>query len=109
MTVKELMTACGLNALNLGDENKEITGVYCCDLLSIVMGRAPQGAAWVTIMGNMNSVAVASLAEIGMIVLADGVKPDDNAISKAVENGINLLASSEPIFETALKIHKALS
>lgn len=108
MTIKELITACDLHAINLGNADTEIKSVYCCDLLSIVMGKAPQGTAWVTIMGNMNSVAVASLAEIGMIVLADGVKPDDNAIKKASENGINLLASSEPIFETALKIYKAL-
>lgn len=109
MTAKELAVACGLETVCEGNPSAEITGTYCCDLLSIVMGRAFSGCAWVTVMGNMNSVAVASLAEIGVIVLADGIKPDENALKKAGENGINIFLSSEPVFDTALKIHKALS
>lgn len=108
MTVKELATQCNLKVVNLGDPDAALSSVYCCDLLSIVMGRAPAGAAWVTIMGNMNSVAVASLAEIGVIVLADGVQPDQNALQKAAENNINLFTSDAPIFETALAIHQAI-
>ena len=109
MKAQELLTACNLtSAVNSAPEN-EITCTYCCDLLSIVMGKAPAGSAWVTIMGNMNSVAVASLAEIGAIILADGVKPDDNALKRAKENGINIYLSNEPVFDTALKIHKAIS
>ena len=108
MTVKELATTCNLEVVNLGLPEAEISGVYCCDLLSIVMGKATAGSAWVTIMGNMNAVAVASLAEIGMIVLADGVSPDATAMQKAKENEINLLRSSKPIFETALELYEAL-
>ena len=41
MTVKELAAACGFDTA-CGEGDREITGgVYCCDLLSIVMGRAP--------------------------------------------------------------------
>ena len=31
------------------------------DLLSLAMARAPADCAWVTVMGNMNTVAVATL------------------------------------------------
>lgn len=109
MKAKQLAEVCNLKELIIGNPESEVDKVYCCDLLSIVMGKAPQNAAWVTIMGNINSVAVASLAEIGAIILADGIKPDENAIKKAEENGINIFVSDEPIFETALKIHKAIS
>lgn len=108
MKANQLSELCGLKEVVLKNPESEIKTLYCCDLLSIVMGRAPQNAAWVTIMGNVNSVAVASLAEISAIILADGVKPDENAVKKAEENGINILLSDEPIFETALKIHKVL-
>lgn len=108
MTVSELVKACNLQAAHLGNPSAEISGVYSCDLLSIVMSKAFAGCAWVTVMGNMNAVAVASLAEIGAIVLADGAKPDPNAIQKAEENGINILVSDLPVFDTALAIHKAL-
>lgn len=109
MKANELLTDCNFKAaVNSAPEN-EITCTYCCDLLSIVMGKAPAGCAWVTVMGNMNSVAVASLAEIGAIILADGVKPDANALKRAEENGINIYLSDDPVFDTALKIHKALN
>ena len=72
MTAKELSSALDLKVAVSGADDKQISSVYCCDLLSIVMGKAPADSAWVTVMGNMNSVAVASLAEIGAIILADG-------------------------------------
>lgn len=109
MKAKELLEKCGLKSSVVGAPDNEITCAYCCDLLSIVMGKAPAGCAWITVMGNMNSVAVASLAEIGAIILADGIKPDANAIKRAEENGINIYLSEEPVFDTALKIHEAIS
>ena len=109
MKANELLKECGLISSVNGTPDNEITCTYCCDLLSIVMGKAPAGCAWVTVMGNMNSVAVASLAEIGAIILADGVKPDANAIKRAEENGINIYLSNDPVFDTALKIHKAIN
>ena len=109
MIANELLTTCDLKVSVKASPKNEITCAYCCDLLSIVMGKAPAGCAWVTVMGNMNSVAVASLAEIGAIILADGVKPDANAIKRAEENGINIYLSDDPVFDTALKIHKALN
>lgn len=109
MKAKELAGNLGLEISVEGAPENEISTVYCCDLLSIVMGKAPANCAWVTVMGNMNSVAVASLAEIGAIILADGVKPDANAIKRAEENGINIFLSDKPVFDTALEIHKAIS
>lgn len=109
MTSKELASVCGLDTAILGNPDLEIDKVYCCDLLSIVMGKAPANSAWVTVMANINSVAVASLAEIGVIVLADSVQPDQNVLTKAEENGINILLSKEPIFETATKVYKAIN
>ena len=108
MTVEKISDICKLNAVS--EEHKElpVKGVYCCDLLSMVMGRAPAGCAWVTVMGNVNTVAVASLAEISMVVFADGVKPDDTTVLRARQNGINIYLSDKDVFTTALEIHKAL-
>lgn len=109
MTAKELSNTLNFKIAVEGVPENEITCTYCCDLLSIVMGKAPAGSAWVTVMGNMNSVAVASLAEIGAIILADGVKPDANAVKRAEENGINIYLSDESVFDTALKIHRTIN
>ena len=82
--------------------------MYCCDLLSLVMGKAPAGCAWVTVMGNVNAVAVASLAEIGAVIIAGGAAVDPVAVKKAQENGVNLFCCETPIFETARTVDRAL-
>jgi hypothetical protein len=62
------------------------------------MGRANEGDAWVTIMSNPNIVAVATLADVACIVLAEGVAPDAGVAEIALARGINLLGSGESAF-----------
>ena len=70
MTVKQLLDQTGWKlAQEEGpDLDREINCVYTCDLLSFAMGRAPADSAWVTIIGNVNAIAVASLADVACIV-----------------------------------------
>lgn len=95
--------------VNLGEElDRPITTPFCCDLLSIAMGRAPAGCAWVTVMGNMNTLAVATLTEAACVILAEGAALDAVAAKKAVEQEITVLSTDLPIFEAALKVHQLL-
>ena len=57
MTVKELIEKTGFSVIHVaeGAEETEITKAYCCDLLSVAMSRVPEGAAWVTVMSNLNT------------------------------------------------------
>lgn len=109
MTVKEL-TECGkFRVINMGDNpEREITKPFCCDLLSIAMGKAPEGGAWVTVMGNMNTLAVASLADVACVIMAEGAVLDEVAAGKAKQQEITVLATEEPIFEAALAIHEMI-
>jgi hypothetical protein len=68
------------------------------------MGRAQQGDAWVTIMSNPNTVAVASLADVSCIVLAEGVRPDKGVAETAINRDVNILGSEEPSFALCAKI-----
>lgn len=109
MTVKELAERGELRVINLGENpEREITKPFCCDLLSIAMGRAPEGSAWVTVMGNMNTLAVASLADVACVILAEGAVLDDVADQKAKQQGITVLATEEPIFEAAQAIYEMI-
>ena len=66
MTVQELIDKNVFQEINIGDDtDRSITKPFCCDLLSIAMGRAPAGCVWVTVMGNLNTLAVAALADSG--------------------------------------------
>ena len=104
MTVEELAKKTGLATVTLPEPEREISGAYIGDLLSWVMGRASSDNAWITIMSNLNVIAVATLADVSCVIFAEGVMPDGELVSVAKEKGVNLLVSSEPAYETALRI-----
>jgi len=95
--------------LNEGDNpNREISVPFCCDLLSIAMGRMPTNSAWVTVMGNINTLAVATLADAACIILAEGSVLDEPARNKAEEQGITVFMTDLPIFDAALIIYRQI-
>ena len=109
MTVQEAANTLHFEILTGGNAlDRTIESVYCCDLLSFVMGRAPADSAWATVMGNVNAMAVAVLADVACVVLAEGAALDDDARAKAEQNDIAVLHSGDPVFETCLAIHNLL-
>lgn len=72
------------------------------------MSKAKANCAWVTVMGNINTIAVASLADVACIILAEDVNLDETSIKKATENNITVFHTSESIFDAALKIHELI-
>lgn len=90
-----------------GNPEREVSRVFCCDLLSIAMGKAPADGVWVTVMGNKNTLAVASLTDTACIVLAEGITLDEGTLQKAEEEGIAILSTELPIFDIALEIYEA--
>ena len=110
MTVKELAEKTGYKVIHMGAEaeSTEVTGTYCCDLLSVAMSRVPEGAAWVTVMSNLNTLAVASLTEAACVILAEGAAIEETVAAKAREQEITLLSTELPVFDAALKIYHEL-
>lgn len=109
MTVQQLIDSGLFQIMNVGEEtDREITVPFCCDLLSIAMGKAPAGCAWVTVMGNMNTLAVATLADAACIIMAEGAVLDETAVKKAAGQGITVLATEQPVFEAALAVYQKL-
>ncbi len=104
MTVQELVNATGFKALCLPDPEREIKGAYIGDLLSWVMGRANADNIWITIMSNLNVIAVASLSDVSCVLLSEGVTLDDELIKTALQKDINVLTTSLATYEAALKI-----
>ena len=104
MTVNELSTNPDFSAVFIADGNRVIEGGYAGDLLSWVMGRASEGDAWVTIMSNVNIVAVCTLADPACIVLSEGVKPDDETVRRAKEQGVNILSTTLDTFDACVRI-----
>ncbi len=102
MTVKQLSSKAEFAPVLLADAEREINGAYCGDLLSWVMGRAQSDNAWITIMSNINVVAVASLSDVSCVILAEGVKLDEDALKAAKEKEINVLSCEKSAYEIAV-------
>lgn len=106
MTVRELSENAKFKALTLPCPKREIHGVYVGDLLSWVMGRAKADNAWITIMSNVNVLAVATLADTACVILAEDVVPDPEVLTAALEKGINVLSTPLTAYEAAVVLSR---
>ena len=104
MTVQELKDTLSLTPVTLPEGDREIHGAYIGDLLSWVMGRAQADNVWLTIMSNLNIVAVATLSDVSCIVLCEGVTLDETVKNTADAKGINILATDMTAYEAAKKL-----
>ena len=109
MKIHELADSLGFEVVTLPNPNIEVDGCYIGDLLSWVMGRAEEGNVWITIMTNINVVAVASLSGVSAITVAEGLEIPNDVISAANSQNVNILRSKLSSFETALAIGRIIS
>jgi predicted transcriptional regulator len=88
--------------------DREVEGCYAGDLLSWVMGRAKEGDLWLTVMGNVNAIAVATLADVSGVVLTESAALDEDAAQRAEQRGIPVYRTSGDTYETALAVSRYL-
>lgn len=108
MTVNELSFIDSVQILSMPSPDREISGVYVGDLLSWVMSKASADNAWLTIMSNVNIVAVAALTDVSLIILTEGVTLDDEILSVAKSKEVNVFSSSLSTYELSVKLHDLL-
>lgn len=104
MKVSEMITKYCFVPVAVPQPDREVKGGYIGDLLSWVMGKAQADNIWITIMTNINTVAVASLTDVSLILLAEGVQADEDLISAATARGINIAGTDKSAFECACMI-----
>ena len=104
MTVKSLAEKLGARVVCMPSPKRECSGVYIGDLLSWVMGKAEADNVWITIMSNINIAAVATLADLSCILLAEGVIPERDVIDVALSKGINILSTDLSAYDAAVRI-----
>ena len=106
MTVNDLLKIEGFSSAVTPDQEREISGVYIGDLLSWVMGKAQSGDAWITIMSNVNVLAVATLTDCACVVLSEGVELSDEILETAKQKGINIIYTSKSRYEAAIALNQ---
>ena len=106
MIAEELARLMDMQLLQPEMAQKEIeaSGCYIGDLLSNVMGNAKNGQLWLTVMTNINIVAVAQLLELAGIVLLEGNQPAEGVLERASLEGIPVFSSKDTAFHSAIRI-----
>ena len=107
MKVTELIEKMNLRVVTEG-EDKEITGCYTGDLLSLAMSNVTAGDIWVTVQTNVNTVAVASLTEAACVILPQELEADENAKIKADSEEIYVLSSEKTAYELCAEIGRLI-
>ena len=105
MKLEALQNLLGARVL-CGTASGGFEGVYTGDLLSRAMSRVEAGCAWVTIMANINVVAVANLTEPAVIILAEDVTMQQDVLDAAEANGVLVMTTPMSAYEICCAIGK---
>ena len=95
--LKPIMDALGIRVICGSADAFE--GVYAGDLLSRAMSHVEADNLWITIMNNVNVIAVASLADAAAVLLAEDVSLTPDALAAAEEKGICVLSAKQPVYD----------
>jgi hypothetical protein len=106
MRLKEIVDRLNLKVrCGEGKLDREVTGGCASDLLSNVIAVAKPGTVWLTVQVHVNIVAVAVLKELAAVIILQGREPAEDTLKKAREEGVAILVSDLPAYETAGKLY----
>ena len=109
MTIREAAALLGAEILQNDFEDIPMTGAYTSDLLSDVMANAKDGGALITIQAHKNTVAVATLVNICVIILCNSRPVQDNEMLEAAKDeGIAVIRTKENQFTVSGKLYAAI-
>lgn len=107
MLVREASEKIGLKLLaGANGLDKELNGVYICDLLSWVMSHGKKNDAWITVQTHSNVIAVAALLELGCIIVPEGIEVEEDTLNKAEEEGVAVFQSELGAYELAKELYR---
>ena len=109
MKLKEIIEKLHLSA-RCGEDrlDQQVSGGYASDLLSDVIANSKAGNVWVTMQVHVNIVAVAVLKDLAGIIIVQGRQPAEETLRKAREEGVAIIVSDLPAFETIGRVHSLL-
>ncbi len=84
----------------------EVSDIFACDLLSDIIAHSKTNSVLVTVVCNMNTIAVAVLKKLPIIIFSLNNTPTDDIIKKANEQGITLYTTKLDTVRTVLTLDK---
>jgi hypothetical protein len=105
MTIREAAKALGAEIVQDLFNDTELTGAYTSDLLSDVIANAKDGGALITIQAHKNTVAVASLVNVSVIIVCNSRPLPGDMLEAAKEEGIAVFLTRENQFSVSGKLY----
>lgn len=87
------------------DPALDVSAGHVSDLLSDVLAHAPSGGVLVTVLVNMNVIAVALHADVVAVIFAGGMKPDETVITRATLERLPLFSAEQSAFEVVGQLY----
>lgn len=107
MKLSQLEAALSLSPLQ-PYRDQEWEAAYTSDLLSDVMGNAPGESVLITIQGHKNTVAVATLAGIKAIILANKAPATADMLQAAAVEDVAVFSSPKDQFRLSWELGRLL-
>ena len=104
MTIREIAAALNAEICQNEFEDRELRGAYTSDLLSDVMANAKDGGALITIQAHKNTVAVATLVNISVIIICNSRPLPEDMLEAAKDEDIAVIRTKENQFTVSGKI-----
>jgi hypothetical protein len=108
MTIREAAAALGAEICQGEFEDLPLTGAYTSDLLSDVMANARDGGALITIQAHKNTVAVATLVNVSVIIVCNSRPLPEDMLEAARDEGIAVLRTKENQYTVSGRLYGLL-
>jgi hypothetical protein len=108
MTIRETAAIIGAEIVQDDFEDAPLRGAYTSDLLSDVLARATEGDALVTVQAHKNTVAVAVLKHIPVIIICNSRPIPQDMEDAAREQHIALLRTGKSQFTLSGELYHLL-
>ena len=104
MTIREVAAALGAEICHEEFEDSELKGAYTSDLLSDVMAHSKDGGALITIQAHKNTVAVATLVNISVLIICNSRPINEDMLEAAIDEGVAVLLTKDNQFTVSGKL-----
>lgn len=109
MKVSEVAALLSAKIIQGEYTDREVEGAYTSDLLSDVMGNAPDNGVLITIQAHKNTIAVATLKDLGAIIVCNNRPIPDDMIEAAKDEDVAILLCQESQYIVSGKLYQALN
>ena len=108
MKISDVIRSIGCEVVQDQFKDTDLEGAYTSDLLSDVMANAKSAGALITIQAHKNTVAVATLVNISLIIICNSRPIPEDMIDAAREEGVAIVRTAENQFMTSGRLFALL-